>query len=54
MQMKKKEFIETKQKMLGALALGKSKKAAKLKKALFEEIFARKRQGKSTRIFNYH
>ena len=52
--MKKKQFVETKQKYLGALALGKAKKAAKLKIQLFREILDRKAKGKSLKIFNYH
>ena len=52
--MKKKEFIATKQKYLGALALGKAKKAAKLKMQLFQEILDRKADGKSLKRFNYH
>ena len=52
--MKKKEFIATKQKYLSALALGKAKKAAKLKMQLFQEILDRKAEGKSLKKFNYH
>ena len=52
--MKKKEFIATKQKYLGALALRKAKKAAKLKMQLFQEILERKAEGKSLKRFNYH
>ena len=52
--MKKKEFVAAKQKYLGALAMGKAKKAAKLKMQLFQEILDRKALGKSTKIFNFH
>ena len=52
--MKKKEFVATKQKYLGALATGKAKKAAKLKIELFQAIFDRKNDGKSTKRFNFH
>ena len=52
--MKKKQFVETKKKYLGALALGKAKKAAKLKMELFQEILDRRAQGKSLKRINFH
>ena len=51
--MKKKEFVENKLQYLGALANGKSKRAAKLKAALFAAILDRKAKGKKLSLFNF-
>jgi hypothetical protein len=51
--MKKKEFVENKLKYLGALANGKTKRAAQLKAALFAAILDRKARGKKLGRFNF-
>ena len=51
--MKKKEFVENKLQYLSALANGKSKRAAKLKAALFAAILDRKAKGKKLGLFNF-
>ena len=51
--MKKKEFLKKKMEYLGALATGKTEKAADLKKELFNAILERKAQGKRLFRFNF-
>ena len=51
--MKKKEFVKNKLKYLGALATGKSKRAAELKAILFAAILYRKAKGKKLGRFNF-